>query len=136
MAWITKLRRQTHNFYVLMSTITAILLLASCNRSGNAPVPQRTFSSPAEAGSALLEAAKAGDTNTLLAIFGPDGKDVLSSGDLVRDKDNIQDFIAAYQQMNRWVKIKAGGQILQVGADNYPFPIPLDQDQSGRWYFD
>jgi len=84
----------------------------------------------------LLEAAKAGDTNTLLAIFGPDGKDVLSSGDLVRDKDNIQDFIAAYQQMNRWVKIKAGGQILQIGADNYPFPIPLDQDQSGRWYFD
>ena len=84
----------------------------------------------------MLEAAKAGDTNALLAIFGSDGKQVLFSGDSVRDKNNLQDFIAAYQQMNRWVKIKHGGQVLQIGADNFPFPVPLDQDQSGRWYFD
>ena len=115
--------------------MAAMLWLVSCNKP-DAPPPQKTFSSPAEAGNALLEAAKAGDTNALLAIFGPDGKAVLFSGDAVRDKDNLQDFIAAYQQMNRWVKIKAGGQILQIGADNYPFPIPLDQNQAGRWYFD
>lgn len=115
--------------------MAAMLWLASCNRPGT-PAPQKTFSSPAEAGNALLEAAKAGDTNALLAILGPDGRAVLFSGDAVRDKDNLQDFIAAYQQMNRWVKIKAGGQILQIGADNYPFPIPLDQNQAGRWYFD
>jgi hypothetical protein len=115
--------------------MTASLWLASCNRSSTPP-PQKTFSSPAEAGNALLEAAKAGDTNALLGIFGPDGRAVFSSGDVVRDKNDLQDFIAAYQQMNRWVKIKAGGQILQIGADNYPFPIPLDQNQAGRWYFD
>lgn len=38
--------------------------------------------------------------------------------------------------MNRWVRIKPGGQILLIGADNYPFPIPLGQNQSGLWYFD
>src|SRR5262245_47429587 len=38
--------------------------------------------------------------------------------------------------MHRWGTIKAGGQILHVGADNYPFPVPLDRDKAGRWYFD
>lgn len=114
-----------------------ILMFASCNKSENVAVPsQKTFASQAEAGNALFEAVKSGDENSLLAIFGPEGKDVIFSGDAVRDKDNQQDFIAAYQQMNRWVEIKPGGEILQVGADNYPFPIPLGQNQSGQWYFD
>jgi hypothetical protein len=38
--------------------------------------------------------------------------------------------------MNRWATIKAGGEILYVGADNFPFPIPLAKAASGRWYFD
>jgi hypothetical protein len=38
--------------------------------------------------------------------------------------------------MNRWGKLKAGGQILYVGADNLAFPVPLGQNASGRWYFD
>ena len=57
---------------------------------------QRTFASPAEAGSAFLEAAKSGDQGALLAIFGPDGKDALFSGDAVKDKNALQDFVAAY----------------------------------------
>jgi hypothetical protein len=129
-------RWQAQSLLIFAAVAISILVLASCNKSGDTPAAQKTFSSPAEAGNALLEAAKAGDTSTLLAIFGPDGKDVLFSGDAVRDKNNVQDFIAAYQQMNRWVTIRAGGQILQIGADNYPFPIPLDQDKTGRWYFD
>ena len=84
----------------------------------------------------FLEAAKSGDQNALLAIFGPDGKDVLFSGDAVKDKDALQDFVAAYSQMNRWREIKAGGEILYIGADNYPFPVPLGRNSSGQWSFD
>src|SRR5208283_3294649 len=29
-----------------------------------------------------------------------------------------------------------GSQALYIGADNYPYPIPLAQDSSFRWYFD
>jgi hypothetical protein len=29
-----------------------------------------------------------------------------------------------------------GSQVLYIGADNYPYPIPLAQDSSSRWYFD
>ena len=43
----------------------------------------------------------------------------------MKDKNNLKDFVAAYSQMNRWVPIKAGGKMLIIGADNYPFPIPL-----------
>ena len=119
--------------------ITVPLFLAACNRSDKSTsekVAQKTFSSPEEAGTAFLDAAKSGEQSGLLAIFGSEGKDVLFSGDAVKDKDNLQDFVAAYGQMHRWVTIKAGGEMLQVGADNFPFPIPLDQNSSGQWYFD
>ncbi len=83
-----------------------------------------------------MEAAKSGDQAALLAIFGPEGKDVLFSGDPVKDKNNLEDFVAAYGQMNRWVPIKAGGKMLIIGADNYPFPIPLGPNPAGQWIFD
>ncbi len=83
-----------------------------------------------------MAAAKTGDQDALLVIFGPDAKSVLFSGDAVKDKNALQDFVAAYNTMNRWDEIKAGGEILNVGADNYAFPIPLEKNTSGQWYFD
>jgi hypothetical protein len=123
----------------MFAVLSAVILsLTSCSKTektvAEAPV-QKTFASPTEAGATFLEAAKSGDQGALLAIFGPDGKAVLYSGDAVKDKNNLQDFVAAYTQMNRWGKIKAGGEMLYVGADNYPFPIPLQQNSSGQWYF-
>jgi hypothetical protein len=97
---------------------------------------RQTFASPAEAGAAFLRAAKSGDQAALMAIFGPDAKDVLFTGDPVKDRNNLQDFVAAYGQMNRWIMINAGGAVLCIGADNYPFPIPLDRNPSGQWSFD
>lgn len=99
-------------------------------------VGQKTFASPAAASAALFEATKAGDHNALIAIFGPDGNDILSSGDAVEDKDLQQRFVTKYNQMNRWSKNKAGAEILYVGADNYAFPIPLQQKSAGQWSFD
>jgi hypothetical protein len=116
-----------------------IISSASCNKPENshpAQAAQKTFASPADAGEAFVEAAKSGDQGALLAIFGPDAKNVLLSGDAVKDKNAMQDFVAAYGQMNRWREIKAGGEILYVGADNYPFPIPLGKNPTGQWYFD
>ena len=97
---------------------------------------QKTFASPGDAGAAFLAAAKSGDQDALLAIFGKDAKDLLFSGDAVKDKNALQDFVAAYSQMNRWVKMTAGAEMLFTGADNHPFPIPLGQNPSGQWYFD
>jgi hypothetical protein len=124
---------------VCIALFVAIMSLTSCKKSGNGTLEkaaQKTFASQAEAGAAVLAAAKSDDQSGLLAIFGPEGREVLFTGDTTKDKNNLQGFVAAYEQMNRWVKLKAGGAVLYVGTDNYPFPIPLDQNASGQWYFD
>ena len=101
-----------------------------------AVVVQRSFASPEEAGAALLEAAKSGDPSAFAALFGADSAGVILSGDAVKDKDTLADFVAAYNQMHRWRAIVAGGQMLSVGADNFIFPIPLGQNPQGQWQFD
>lgn len=118
---------------------TVIAVVSACRKSGNEgaeKAAQKTFASPEEAGTALFEAAKSGDRNALLAIFGPDASTVIFSGDAVKDKDNLQGFVAAYSQMHRWREIKSGGEMLYAGADNYSFPIPLGKNPAGQWYFD
>jgi Protein of unknown function (DUF2950) len=133
-------RVRDHRIPVVL--LTLIFGLASCQKPENPSAEksekaeQKTFASPADAGAAFLAAAKTGDQDALLAIFGPEGKSVLFSGDAVKDKNALQDFVAAYNAMNRWAKIKAGGEILYVGPDNYAFPIPLTKNASGQWYFD
>jgi Protein of unknown function (DUF2950) len=96
----------------------------------------KTFASPSEAGAALLTAAQSGDRSAVLEIFGPDGAEILLRGDQSQDATNLRDFVTAYNRMNRWGQIKAGGQTLYIGPDNYAFPIPLGQNAAGRWYFD
>jgi hypothetical protein len=135
---------RNRNVVVLEFAMFAVLLvlfasLASCSKSENArseKSAQKTFASPADAGTAFVEAAKSGDQGALIAIFGPDTENVLFSGDAVKDKDALQEFVAAYNQMHRWREIKVGGEMLYTGADNYPFPIPLGQNPSGQWQFD
>ena len=136
---IRKRKLRVFGFRMLLTLLLTISSLASCNKSEKTTsekAVQKTFASPADAGAAFSEAAKSGDQSALLAIFGPDGKDVLFTGDPVKDKDALQDFVAAYNQMHRWREIKVGGEMLYIGADNYPFPIPLGQKSPGQWSFD
>ncbi|HKM67916.1 MAG TPA: DUF2950 domain-containing protein [Candidatus Acidoferrum sp.] len=130
----------TARLATLAALLGLVISLASCNKSENATTEkkavQKTFMTPADAATALVEAAKSGDQAALLAIFGADSGSVLFSGDAVKDKDYLEYFITAYDQMHRWVNIKAGGEMLTIGADNYVFPIPLGQNPSGQWYFD
>src|SRR5215467_14285038 len=141
LAGIIKIRFVRVGFYSAL--IVAMTLMLGCGRkSENAAVgttgqeTQRTFASPSEAGTAFLEAAKSGDQTALLAIFGPDGKDVLFSGDPAKDQESLRAFVSAYETMNRWGKINGGGEMLYVGSENFPIPIPLLQTSTGRWYFD
>jgi hypothetical protein len=129
--------------------LAVAISLVSCNKSVKPPAERvtsstektvpaapETFGSPAEAGGALLAAAQSGDRAAWLEIFGPDGAELLFTGDAAQDGTNMRDFVAAYTRMNRWGQIKAGGETLYIGPDNYAFPIPLGQNASGRWSFD
>jgi hypothetical protein len=96
---------------------------------------QETFSSPEEASIALVNAAQSNDEKALLEIFGPDGKEVVSSGDAAEDAENHANFAKKYQEMHRLVKEPDGTVVLYIGAENWPAPIPL-VNKGGLWYFD
>ena len=109
--------------------------LAGCSKSKK---PSATgFASPDEAANALIAGAKSSDrTAAALAIFGPDSKDLISSGDPVQDKEAIDAFVARYDVMHRWRRMPDDSRMLLVGADNFPFPIPLKKKSDGKWVFD
>ncbi|HLW88955.1 MAG TPA: DUF2950 domain-containing protein [Terriglobales bacterium] len=126
---------KTHRTAVISSMLLALIIfLAACTKVEKPAV--KAFASPEEAGNALLEAAKSGDQNAALPIFGADSKPILFSGDAVQDKTLVDAFVSAYQQMHRWRKMPDGSQVLLVGAENFPFPIPLKQGNDGQWSFD
>ncbi|MGC1170954.1 MAG: DUF2950 domain-containing protein, partial [Candidatus Acidiferrales bacterium] len=77
-----------------------------------------------------------GDPNTIIAVFGPDSKDIIVTGDPAQDKNTDDKFVAAYGVMHRWRKMPDESRILLIGADNFPFPIPLKRNAAGQWYFD
>jgi hypothetical protein len=93
------------------------------------------FASPESAGQAVYNAAKADDRNAVLAIFGPDGKDFLLTEDASQDKSSLDQFCSDYEQMHRWANTEDGAMVLDIGAENYPFPFPLIKTSDGQWVF-
>jgi Protein of unknown function (DUF2950) len=124
---------KARRFAVALSLLV-LISLGACSKSEKPSVP--TFATPDDAGNALQAAGKADDQAALLAIFGPDSKELIFSGDPVEDKKVVDQFVAAYGVMHRWRKMADGSQILLVGATNFPFPIPLRKNDGGQWYFD
>ena len=114
--------------------LVLIVCLAGCKKTDAASV--KTFASPDDAGSGLVDAAKSGEQNAFLSIFGADSKPIISSGNEAEDKATVAMFVAGYGQMHRWRKMPDGSQILLIGAQNFPFPIPLKKNDAGQWFFD
>jgi hypothetical protein len=98
-------------------------------------VKQKVFGSPEEAMKTLAETVKAGDTKGVMAIFGPEGEDIISSGDEVADKNALEMFVKAYQEKVDIVKEKEDRVSIIIGNDNWPFPIPIVKRGQG-WVFD
>jgi hypothetical protein len=119
-----------------LTLFAAICSSVGCKKSERASAGPKMFASQEDASKAIYDAAKAGDSNTLLVIFGPNAKDLLFSGDSIQDKAALAKFTADYDQMHRWRNLKDGALILNIGAENYPFPFPLLKSPSGQWYFD
>src|SRR3979411_727448 len=93
-----------------------------------------TFSSPGEASKALYQAVQNEDEEAVERILGA-GKEVTSSSDEIEDKLEHERFSQKYQEMHRLVQEPDGSAVLYIGAENWPFPIPLISN-NGAWYFD
>jgi hypothetical protein len=84
---------------------------------------------------ALTRALRAGDTSQLLVIVGPEGEEIISSGDEVADRQRRQKFLALYDEKHSLVKDGPESSTLVVGKDDWPLPVPIVR-RNGAWVFD
>ena len=117
------------------SLLAAAIALAGIGAAHAADAQQKTFATPDAAADALAKAARTRDENALAEILGPSWKDTLSSGDAAIDAAELEAFVAKFDRMHRWTALTNGSEVLNVGADNYPYPIPLAKS-GGTWHFD
>lgn len=96
---------------------------------------QKEFASADQAAEALVAAVRSDDTRALVAVLGEEAAPVVESGDPVQDENARARFVQAYETAHSLDRSADSSTILQVGADNWPFPFPLVQ-RDGRWRFD
>jgi hypothetical protein len=99
------------------------------------PLPPQSFPS-AEAGfAALAEAIASHDEARLLRVLGERAVTLIRSGDPVADRAQRDRFTASYAAKHEILRPTPGRAILQIGADDWPLPIPMIQ-RGATWRFD
>lgn len=103
--------------------------------AGGQEEEQKMFSSAREAVYAMVSAVQNGNIDELLAILGPESRDLVFSGDEVADRNGRERFLGAFGEKNRLDQVTADRMILIVGSKDYPFAIPIVR-RGGSWLFD
>ncbi len=119
----------------LIGLLIAAVLSPSPGSAATAKAKQRTFASPEAAVQALIDTLRKEDKAGLSGIFGPGSETVVSSGDDVMDRAARDKFLKEYAEKSTLEKAGEDKVILQVGADDWPFPIPIVRAGT-TWRFD
>jgi len=106
--------------------------LVACRRTAQT---SRTFATPEEAVRALIQAAKSGTPADVVAMFGPDGQELVDSSDPATARRNREVFTVAAAEAWRLVDQDGGRKVLVIGNEGWPFPVPLTRVGSA-WGFD
>jgi hypothetical protein len=109
-------------------------LLAASVKPCLAGPSQTGFSSPDDASRALVSAAQEHDERAVIKVLGGESE-LIRSDDTAGDALEREHFVQKYQEMHRWVREPDGIATLYIGAENWPFPIPL-VSRNGVWRFD
>lgn len=125
-----RLVRKLGALAVLLALAAVALPLAYAQADG-----QKTFSSPKEAVDAFIQAVRGGNDSTLLAILGPGTEAIISTSDAVADKGGRDRFLARYDVKHSLTESADNQLSLNVGKDDWPFPIPLVH-ANDKWYWD
>jgi len=96
------------------------------------PSGQTTFASPESASRALASAVQRHDERAVSDIL---GSELTSSDDRAEDALDRERFAQKYQEMHRLVRESGGIMTLYIGAENWPFPVPL-VSHNGTWRFE
>jgi len=114
--------------YVIAVVLSCLLAFGVCTQvSAAADVTPKTFATPRAAADALIIAAEKYDMPALEAIFGPNGKDIVHSGEPARDREIAKQFAEqARTKMEVVIDPKTKRRaFIEMGNDDWPFPVPL-----------
>src|ERR1035437_5912951 len=126
LSWLRQFRSLAPGFGLALLTFT----LPVCASAAD----EQTFSSPPEAVNALVSTATNHDTNALHLIFGPAGHELISP-DVVQATEEYKLFVEPLTEKTELITNSDSNITLQIGADGWPFPIPLVKP-SGQSFFD
>jgi len=113
-----------------LAGVTLVFSAPLCSHAAG----EQTFASPADAVAALTTAAANDDTNAFHKIFGPEGHQLVSP-DAVQASEDFKLFVERLRTKTRMTTNSDSSITLDLGADAWPFPIPLVHD-GGQWHFD
>lgn len=118
--------------------LSCFVLLSVCSRpAGAAGNAAKTFPTPKAAAAALVDAAENFDVQALDEILGPDGKDIIHTGEPARDREIAQQFAGqAREEMEVSIDPRTKRRaFISVGKDEWPFPVPIVKT-GATWSFD
>jgi hypothetical protein len=118
--------------YLLFSVLLAFAV-TGCN-SVRPAGGQAVFNSGEEACTALIDAAKKNDTKRLMEIFGPQGKEIVFSGDEKLDEEARGYFAKVAENNFEVEELEDGSYVMEFGDDGFPFAVPLAK-YDGKWFF-
>ena len=120
-------------FRLFAAAVVAMIIII-VGVKADAAVKQKGFATPDEAVNAFATAMRSNDEQALLSIFGTAAKELISSGDPVRDKQRREMFISDYDRKNS-ITQEGAKTVLVIGEKDWPFPIPLVK-RGDQWIFD
>jgi hypothetical protein len=124
---------------LMASNISAAQQMAATTASTGATTAAavETFDTPKQAAAALIDAAGKFDVPALMQIFGPNGHDVVFSGEYSQDRKHAADFASEAKEKNSVsVDPKSDRRaFLLVGNEDWPFPVPIVKT-GDKWAFD
>jgi hypothetical protein len=134
----TRLKDLTRVLAQFMAAGVAAAILLHAAPQGSAQANQRTFATPQEAIQAVIDAAERDDSAALLQLFGPNGKDILESGNPVQDKESRADFARSAREKLEVEQDPTNPDrvTFAVGQQDWPFPVPLVRSKDGKWRLD
>jgi hypothetical protein len=109
----------------------------TAKRAPSSAAKLRTFATPQEAADALIEAAEKYDVAALEAMFGPEGNDIIHTGEPARDREVAAEF-ASQARNKKQVAVDPKSQsraFLSIGQEDWPFPVPIVK-RGSEWVFD
>jgi Protein of unknown function (DUF2950) len=132
---MTDMLGRSRNGVIVTTLLRSVVLCPALFILCESALAQEQFTTPEDAVSALVEAAKSQDQKGLITVLGPDGRAIASSGDPVADANARDNFVSAYDAKHALELEGDGNQTLIIGNDDWPFPIPLI-NKGGKWQFD